>query len=465
MGQDDISSTAAVNLGLLSPRSTESPERKCADEGQERRVGRKERWTIESLKTRLAIQGHCGAPTKTSQKPCKCKIAKAKIRDVDAIVRSLIGLDEHSAGLEAELGKLVTLVHCFQHKSSNAKDSRVESWMEIFAIGEGEVYSVTMAERLIRQLLAPIVTDCMGRGEDGWCRIGGQKVHNCTETIQMIALPEAYMDDANLEFLLRVLEVNRYCLDHADRTTFPNTAIWKSRILQIRGKIDSVLVETMGRQKGDNIKAPILLASEQLFPIDFEKNPRTFWPQRYDISPFTIVASDRDQHYSQGRSYDLIKKTLEKPLEVLETRSGFLYAFEVEGNKGFVKIGYTTKCLEGRLREWTFDCNRQCKMVYPATVESARTIPHARRAEALCHAELNRFRCKVDCSACLKQHNEVFEVPTVEAIAVISKWSTWISREPYQLKTRSHKPLLNAQDLRKLDDIESFMQCLSATAL
>jgi hypothetical protein len=69
-----------------------------------------------------------------------------------------------------------------------------------------------------------------------------------------------------------------------------------------------------------------------------------------------------------------------------------------------------------------------------AAATPAVRVPHARRVEALCHAELDHRRIRIYCTACMKQHIEWFEVLAMEVTAVIQKWSRWMSTQPYELR-------------------------------
>lgn len=47
--------------------------------------------------------------------------------------------------------------------------------------------------------------------------IGGQRVQNCSKTIDEIIKPEVYLDDAYLDGFLEILEANMYCDHHINR--------------------------------------------------------------------------------------------------------------------------------------------------------------------------------------------------------------------------------------------------------
>lgn len=70
-------------------------------------------------------------------------------------------------------------------------------------------------------------------------------------------------------------------------------------------------------------------------------------------------------------------------------------------------------------------------LAYPA--EPARVtgrVLHAWRIEALCHAELGRYRRRVYCHGCLKQHIEWFEVSINIVIVLIVRWIAWMEGKP-----------------------------------
>jgi hypothetical protein len=98
---------------------------------------------------------------------------------------------------------------------------------------------------------------------------------------------------------------------------------------------------------------------------------------------------------------------------------GYVYAYEVEGNKGFVKIGYTTRSIKVRSAQWRIQCDRAPKVLYP--LGPTKKIPHANRVEGLCLAELKHRNMIVICEACPRRHIEWLQIPATEAIAVIQK--------------------------------------------
>jgi hypothetical protein len=155
---------------------------------------------------------------------------------------------------------------------------------------------------------------------------------------------------------------------------------------------------------------------------------------------------------------------MKKNLAEIDQRDGYVYLYEVEGNKGLVKIGYTSRSIGKRHEEWTFDCNRKVETIYPIHSGSARIVPNARRIEALCHAELCHHKIEIYFRGCLKQHLEWFRVSHEEAIAIIEKWSTWMRTHPYQStqELRSGaKWFLKDEEKRRASNMSQFMKEIS----
>ena len=60
---------------------------------------------------------------------------------VNSQIESMIALTRSSLELEAELDKLVMLVHCSQHDCGDSKYSRIDAWTAAFPAGD-DVLSV-----------------------------------------------------------------------------------------------------------------------------------------------------------------------------------------------------------------------------------------------------------------------------------------------------------------------------------
>jgi hypothetical protein len=264
-------------------------------------------------------------------------------------------------------------------------------------------------------------------------------VNNCALTIDEIVNPDMYLNHSYLEGLLKVLETNMYCYQHINQQPLQKVASWKSRIVEILAPHLAKLPETGAPEEtGGPLASPstsrsdgIVSRSESLSILSFDRDLSTYWPARYNTSPFEILArSDRLSDYKS--SNEMVKEEMRRELHDKNQKDGHMYMYEVEGNPGFVKIGYTTRSVEERLQEWDFNCNRAPKVLYPVPSSTAAAIPNARRVEALCHAELDHRKIRIYCDGCLKPHLEWFEISCTEAIAVIQKWSNWMATRPYR---------------------------------
>ncbi|KAJ4345912.1 uncharacterized protein N0V89_012048 [Didymosphaeria variabile] len=461
--------------------------------------------TLAALKTDLRIDGwQCGAQTRRNTE-CQHFILNKNKNLINAQLASMTGLTRTSPDFKNALLKLVMLVHCHQHNANQKYQRRLEVWSLAFppgSVDDGSEPEVPI-EQLIRKALEPLSTKCIARGNGCACeeRIGGHKVQNCERTLQELVKQELYSDNAKLEFLLKVLEWNMTCSIHQSSGQFTLVPAWKKSVMAVlplptplgdravasnapdklqacpRAQTGPLIVSTPSMTEKKAVVIVEDLPSLRALPdpiISLDADPALYWPKAYDSSPFDILAH-ANHHASPTHSHKLIRDKISKPLDAHDLRDGYVYAYEVEGNEGYVKIGYTTRPVMERYDEWSFNCNRQTKPLYPsppsaaATISSRATeaaaaptvlIPHARRVEALCHAELKHRRIRMYCGACLQQHVEWFEVSAIEATAIIQKWSRWMTTRPYKLLQLRDKPkwTLKVAEAQRTSRFEQFMR-------
>ncbi|KAF4415007.1 DUF1766-domain-containing protein [Fusarium austroafricanum] len=419
-----------------------------------------ERFNAATLRTRLGLDNkRCGAPAK-SKRPCGSWSPAAKSAGVTSQLESMICLTQSSMELEAALDKLAKLVHCKYHDSGLPKKDRIEAWKKKFPIGEASAAnSAVLVEKRIRKALVLESTR-------------GQRVYNCALTINEIVNPDVYLNDSYLEGLLKVLETNMYCYQHINEQLLQKVASWKSSIVEILAEHLIKLAESGASEEPVAPESPstsrsdgLVLKSRSLSIPNFARELSTYWPATYNTSPFEIIMrSDRLADYKS--SYDMVKREMTRELHDKDRRDGRVYMYEVEGNPGFVKIGYTTRSVEERLQDWDFNCNRAPKALYPIPSSTAAAIPNACRVEALCHAELDHRRIRIYCHGCLKQHLEWFEIPSTEAIAVIQKWSNWMATNPYQSiqLRRKVKWTIREEETKRARDMDRFMREISGAS-
>lgn len=458
--------------------------------------------TIAVLKSDLRIiDWRCGAQTLTNT-TCQRRISDDNKQRIDAQLASMTGLTRASSDFEPALLKLLKLVNCYQHDAGLPKERRLEAWRLAFppSSADGSKPEVPV-EQLIRKALRPLSTECMAHDNGRACEkgIGGQKVYNCKRTLQELVKQDVYSDDVKLEFLLEVLEWNSTCSIHQSSKQFTWVATWKKSIMAvlplpkpIANNAPNGPQTPPGTRAGPLIVTPtttekdVAIVQVQVIPSPHaspnttpssDGDPALYWPKAYDTSTFEILAH-ANHHVSPTQSYKLIRSELRRSRRPRDPQDGYIYAYEVEGNSGYVKIGYTTLPVTDRHDKWAFDCNRQSKTLYPPPPSTAASIssgaaetaaapaaapallvPHARRVEALCHAELDHRRIRIYCGACLKQHIEWFEATAAEVTAVIQKWSRWMTTQPYELRQLKDgvKWTLKGSEIRRTRRIEQFM--------
>ncbi|KAG7407377.1 hypothetical protein Forpe1208_v012586 [Fusarium oxysporum f. sp. rapae] len=478
----DEARLAGATSSLLSPPTT--PPRQSLALTDHEEQSKEARFSATTLSTSLGLDDNrCGALTKANR-PCKGWTPVSNRAKVTSQLDSMLALTQSSVELEVVLDKLAKLVHCRYHTSGLPKKEQIEAWIKIFPVGEASVTDpATVVEKRIREALGLKSAQCIGivDSEGSCCKygIGGQRVYNCTLTIDDIVNPNVYRNGPHLEGLLKVLETNMYCPEHINKQPLQNVASWKLSIMEIleghpvKLAERSIPEETRDPSGAPNTPGPpdspstsssdgLVLRSEKLLIPNFDRDLSTYWPTKYNTDPFEIITRS-DRVADDKSSYGMVKDEMMKELRDMDQIDGHIYAYEVEGNPGFVKIGYTNHSVEKRLQEWNFDCNRVSKALYPISLSTAAAVPNARRVEALCHAELDHRRIKIHCNACLQQHTEWFEIPSTEAIAVIQKWSGWMATRPYQpIQLRSKKKwTLREEERTRARDMDCFMREIS----
>ncbi|KAH7232894.1 T5orf172 domain-containing protein [Fusarium tricinctum] len=445
--REETRPVTALCSSPLSPPTT--PPRQSPASHVHEKQATEERVDAAKLRSGLGLDDkRCGAPTKKGS-PCRCWSPAVNRAAVTSKLESMIGLTQSSMELEGELDTLAKFVHCKRHESGLPKRNRIEAWIQIFPMGEAS--AAISIEKEILKLLDLQSPQCIRVVDDTGTR--------CEQKIG-------------------VLETNMYCPEHISERSLQKTASWKSKIEGILAEHAVKLLEggapnetgapckvpntqSLAESSSASEKDSLASSSGGLSIPNFDRDLSTYWPNTYKTSPFDIrERSKRLDAYKS--SYKMIRGKINAPLEGMDLRNGYVYVYEVEGNSGFVKIGYTTRSVEERLQDWEFDCNRVPKALYPIPSSTATTIPHARRVEALCHAELNHRRIRIDCDCCFKHHVEWFEVSSTEAISIIQRWSNWMAKRPYKSSLRGgSKRIIREEERERAKDMDSFMRDIS----
>lgn len=403
-----------------------------------------------ALKARLSLDdGNCGALT-LKDMACRRSIPAQNIGAIDSSLQKLSAMTQSSEELDRELEDLVRLVHCSLHRYGRSSEIRVCSWIEALPKGNDAQKSPVVLAREVKKALGPISPTCAGRTKAGApCRkrIGGQKVQNCRRSIAELVNVDDLPDGALWELFLSILEANRYCDMHILQQSTQNVRRWLNDLVPIHKAAQPSRPASSGfvypanaaltlarSRSGLQDKIDVVLQARQ--PSGTNARPNSlpwpsdkllgFWPLEPDITPLRVVSRGDSEMY-HDRLKPNLRDTIRAPLELEDQKSGYVYAYEVEGSFGMVKIGYTTRTIEVRHQEWIHDCNRKTILLYPARLDGVGNVPNARRIEALCHAELREYRRTIYCDACIRQHNEWFEVAGDEAARVIQKWTLWMN--------------------------------------
>jgi hypothetical protein len=139
-----------------------------------------------------------------------------------------------------------------------------------------------------------------------------------------------------------------------------------------------------------------------------------------------------------SQAFFWIAHDLRQDLTIREMPEGYIYAFKVKDPQGrdYVKIG-VTRDFKRRMKIHKI-CYGECERIYPPEGEKFVLVDHAYRVERLIHAELVEWSMLLERCPRLRQrhncHGEWFDVEERHAIAVIRKWSEWMSSSPYEEK-------------------------------
>lgn len=417
-----------------------------------------------NMKRQLGLDKlRCACPTSEGTR-CTLEIVSSKIAEVEALLKSLSHLTQESQDLPKELEELARLVHCYRHHNLNRyRVKRVKSWKKTFP---GLPDIPTMDEKI--QDLFKLSRYCCGFKNDGRrCteKLGGQKVLDAGKTVSELVNPEIYLDDGNREYALQVLATNTICdkYDKHIEQCEDRVEAWNSRIVDINSSWPNTSAKL---RRESRRKSWILQSRCENIP------PGNCWPVARDMSRLiTEIKPDRPE--TPQDAYKFARKTLLSPFR--DQNSGYIYIYQVDNNEGLIKIGHTQD-VRKRVKQWESYCNRAATLIYATSTGIPGLVPHAKRVEALCHAELEYRNEVVSCHACTVDHKEWFRVPPSEAIAVVEKWCAWMKTNPYEQLTKTEKieeeqfntftemnPILGLE--KQTEDMDTFMYTVLDHAL
>lgn len=155
-------------------------------------------------------------------------------------------------------------------------------------------------------------------------------------------------------------------------------------------------------------------------------------------NPTSAICSIEMRKYIRGRDEEQLRELVDRPLSRGEVKRGQVYITVSSDVPGYVKIGYTTLTLEERFRNARRDCGINIELKYTTGL-----LPHAKRLEAIVHAELADYRyrfanpCKLCKTAAKKRHEEWFQTTVEHAKYVAEIWKEWLIKGIYDLAERS----------------------------
>lgn len=364
-----------------------------------------------------------------------------------------------AAQLEQILEDLATKVHCTYHGTFEYIEARIDTWLLcVSAYNKDEPYQLSQ-RRHLRRIIGQLPQKCTGfkasRGSDGprncFMDLGGEKRIQCEDSVMAIlACTETPGSEDSLSNLFTKLKRNLLCRYHDKKLCRQEK--WETRLDQFNEECRAAARRVNESAANESDTSP----PKAIVPASPSKLNR----ESYLTSKFEIRATGDDLPPDttwQEALDTLLKTPLNQSLKRKEneTISGFIYAYTVEGNSDLIKIGYTTRSVALRHKEWEDDCLRKPISVYEGTVTT-----NAFRVEKLIHAELVREKVRVFCVACQKQHLEFFKIGKDKAMTVIRKWERWMRSNPYGLpaENRDTKRWLKWTEKQRLVDIEEFLE-------
>lgn len=448
---------------------------------------------LSQLKVKMSIHdGKCGSNTKTTAKPCQRNGPAKNSAKIDSFVESLLVSTNSAVQLEIQLRSLAQLVHCDKHDHSEYIESRIDTWISVMPVATDGMQHKGSLQRRIRRVFGQVPTKCAGFNKEKkpcGAKTGGQKVHNCTKTVEeivtaVVASEEGIsdgVDDVSIGHLFKVLEYNLLCRFHHEQP-FKHRPEWTARLEDLRSVCHSAIKEAQGEDKdvpkntkrSDAADASVeehtnptieTWRTKALKAAKLNQNPADYWTKTIDSSPFAII--EKGGGLEDGNSSSEVGEVARKPLnpKLDELKDGYLYVFGVEGNPDFVKIGYTTRDIEKRHKEWKDDYNRPPQHIYP-DLKTCQIVPNARRVERLVHTELKLCNVRISCHGCQTQHIEWFEISSADAVNVVKKWSRWMAGKPYEEVNlpEGSQWMLKAAEQDKLAHVGKFLIGLSEAA-
>lgn len=154
-------------------------------------------------------------------------------------------------------------------------------------------------------------------------------------------------------------------------------------------------------------------------------------PETRSASGFVRLLPFRTSDLDTKAVSEELRTKIMTPLATSEVQGrgmGYVYIIRSVVDMGFasvLKIGFSKYHPEHRAHELA-----SCLSI-PEVVAHTPLIPHAKRIEALIHAELVAQRKVVACDQCGQDHKEWFTISHAESREIVIRWSRWVLQQPY----------------------------------
>ncbi|KAB8243523.1 DUF1766-domain-containing protein [Aspergillus flavus] len=339
-----------------------------------------------TLRTRLGLRNwKCGRCTR-AETACANSIPRKNRDQIESLIKSMIFLCQESPELISKMEKLSALANCHTHRRKDPEDARKTKWMAAFPAQNSDVRYV---EVQVMELLGSASTLCGAKAESSSCpnKIGGRKVQNFQRITDEIVR----------------LSTNMYCSDHELTMHLQKGDYWKSKILRICTTADfgvglptqsAVPYEperkSLGSESTEHCDG-FNLTGQQISSLRIPEDSALVLLEGFDTTPFLILPSRNRR--SPKTLNDYIHERICRSLSTRHRKPGYIYAFQAKSNPGEMTV------------------------LFPTPPESVKSVPNAWRVEELCHAELVDYQVQVDCTGCLSEHREWFQISAADAFA------------------------------------------------
>ncbi|PYI18901.1 hypothetical protein BO99DRAFT_150096 [Aspergillus violaceofuscus CBS 115571] len=202
-------------------------------------------------------------------------------------------------------------------------------------------------------------------------------VQTMSHSIQEILKPQVFLHDEVLKIWIQHLGEAAFCRYH-NKQCLDKAAGWIKAFESTRSLLES------SPPPPDTADATNKTTQDQLDTVNSTllETAKHWKVTGYDTSPLRFLSSeswnvkDWSSESYQKRISDVLGKLEAEEREAARGTilGGYVYVYEIKGNEGYVKVGYTKKTARKRMDEWSESCNRQITGLYPRPMDLERRI-------------------------------------------------------------------------------------------